>query len=121
MTLPTAIVAFLPLCDEADCNRPILGSDFSDFCALHSGCCFSDGTPGFNFGCGDEVVEVLNEEEGRCYAHRTTACSLSYCDADAIDSEASDEGYDLCPEHKDESDYEHAVEHFGYTGPRYRH
>lgn len=107
--LPNAVLVFLPFCDDPSCNKLIMPG--SDFCPLHSGCSYDN--------CGDEVVEVLDEENGRCHTHRTTACCIDGCDEDAIDPGGPDPCVDYCPEHAHETAYEVAVDN-GYRGPRYR-
>lgn len=117
---PTALLAFLPLCEDETCARPILGPRISDFCALHSGCDATTGDHPFTYTCGNEVVEILSESSGRCESHRTTNCISGGCENEAIDPGASDDYADYCYVCKDEAQYEAACEN-GYTGPRYRY
>jgi hypothetical protein len=115
MNLPTSVLAFRPFCDEPGCPHPEMVG--SDFCKLHSGCSYVIGFRTFAYDCGDEVVEILDEENGRCHSHRTASCT--YCDNDALDPGAPETYADLCWEHADEASYEAACDN-GYTGPRYR-
>lgn len=119
MTLPTALLAFKPLCDDDTCHRSEMVG--SDYCAVHSGCGHVIGFHPFAYECGNESVEIGLDADGNeiglCLGHGRAACAVPSCTEDAIDPDASDRNYDLCPRCKDEADYEFAVDHYGYTGP----